>query len=87
MKVQVSVIIPPQIPGAAVCVDVTEPLIKQVPVPPLVYDNELTAGMLPQATVIFPGEEVKPATGGGVTVTITLHVLGQPSLVIWSVKV
>jgi hypothetical protein len=31
----VSVTVPPQAPGAAVCVDVADPLIKQVPLNPL----------------------------------------------------
>ena len=31
----VSVMVPPQGPGAAVCVDVADPLIKQVPLDPL----------------------------------------------------
>jgi len=36
VTVHVSVTVPPQGPGAAVSVDVAVPLIKQVPVPPLV---------------------------------------------------
>ena len=36
VNVHVSVTVPPHADGAAVCVDVTDPLIKQVPVPPLV---------------------------------------------------
>jgi len=32
---QVSVTVPPHGPGAAVCVDVADPLIKQLPDPPL----------------------------------------------------
>jgi len=35
VNVQVSVIFPPHIPGAAVCVDVTDPLIKHDPLAPL----------------------------------------------------
>ena len=35
VAVHVSVTVPPQGPGAAVCVDVAVPLIKQVPDPPL----------------------------------------------------
>jgi hypothetical protein len=34
VAVQVSVKVPPHTPGAAVCVDVTDPLIKQLPDPP-----------------------------------------------------
>ena len=34
--VHVSVIVPPHGPGAAVCVDVTDPLIRQLPLAPLV---------------------------------------------------
>ena len=36
VAVHVSVTVPPQGPGAAVCVDVAVPLIKQVPLAPLV---------------------------------------------------
>jgi hypothetical protein len=36
VAVHVSVTVPPQGPGAAVCVDVADPLIKQVPLAPLV---------------------------------------------------
>jgi hypothetical protein len=36
VAVQVSVTVPPHDPGAAVCVDVADPLIKQLPVPPFV---------------------------------------------------
>ena len=35
VAVHVSVTVPPHGPGAAVCVEVADPLIKQVPVPPL----------------------------------------------------
>ena len=35
VAVHVSVTVPPQGPGAAVCVDVADPLIKQVPLSPL----------------------------------------------------
>jgi len=35
VAVHVSVIVPPHGPGAAVCVDVAVPLIKQLPEPPL----------------------------------------------------
>ena len=35
VAVHVSVTVPPHGPGAAVCVDVAVPLIKHVPVPPL----------------------------------------------------
>ena len=35
VAVHVSVIVPPQGPGVVVCVDVAEPLIKQVPEAPL----------------------------------------------------
>ena len=35
VAVHVSVTVPPQGPGAAVCVDVADPLIKQVPLNPL----------------------------------------------------
>jgi hypothetical protein len=34
VAVHVSVTVPPHGPGAAVCVDVADPLIKQVPEPP-----------------------------------------------------
>ena len=36
VNVHVSVTVPPHAPGAAVCVDVTLPLIKHVPLAPLV---------------------------------------------------
>ena len=35
VAVHVSVTVPPQGPGAAVCVDVADPFIKQVPLDPL----------------------------------------------------
>ena len=35
VAVHVSVTVPPQYPGGVVCVDVTEPLIKQLPEAPL----------------------------------------------------
>ena len=35
VTLQVSVTVPPHGPGAAVCVDVADPVIKQLPEPPL----------------------------------------------------
>ena len=66
---QVSVIVPPQGPGAEVCVDVAVPLTKQVPLPPLLYANTLTAGIAPQATVIFVGGVNVGNTGGLIVIT------------------
>ena len=68
VAVHVSVTVPPQGPGAAVCVDVADPLIKQVPLAPLLYVNGLTAGIAPQATVMLPGGDVNVGAGAGLTV-------------------
>ena len=65
----VSVIVPPQGPGAAVCIDVALPLIKHVPLPPLLYVNTLTAGTAPQATVIFVGVVNVGSNGGLIVIT------------------
>ena len=66
VNVQVSVTAPPQGPGNALNVEVAVPLIKHVPLAPLVYPSELVTAA-PQATVIG-GAVAKTATGAGLTV-------------------
>ena len=78
VALQVSVTVPPQGPGAAVCVDVADPLIKQVPEPPLLYANGLTAGIAPQATVVLAGGVVNVGAGAGLTVIVLDAVIVLP---------
>ena len=68
VNVHVSVTGPPHAPGNALNVDVTDPLIKHVPVPPLVYVKSL-ATAAPHATVIG-GAAANTATGAGLTVIV-----------------
>ena len=69
-KVHVSVTVPPQVPGAAVCVEVTQPAIRQAPEPPLLYARQEGAGICPHATSILEGELVNAATGAAATVIV-----------------
>ena len=68
VKVHVSVTGPPHGPGNALNVEVTVPLIRHVPLAPLVYASEL-ATVAPQATVIGC-VAANIATGAGLTVII-----------------
>ena len=68
VKVQVSVTGPPHGPGNALNVEVTVPLIRHVPLAPLVYASEL-ATAAPQATVMGRAA-ANIATGAGLTVII-----------------
>ena len=43
---------PPQALGVGVKMEVTDPLIKQSPLKPLLYDNEPADGTAPHATII-----------------------------------
>jgi hypothetical protein len=78
VAVHVSVTVPPQGPGAAVCVDVAVPLIKQVPLAPLLYAKELVAGIAPHATVILEGGVVNVGAAAGVTVIVLDAVIVLP---------
>ena len=70
VAVHVSVTIPPHEVGVAVNVDAFEvPLIKQLPLIPLLYEIVLAAGIAPQATVIFVGAVIV-ATAAGLTVIV-----------------
>ena len=69
VAVHVSVTVPPHADGAAVCVDVAVPLIRQLPDAPLLYVNALGAGNAPQATVIFE-TAANVGAGAGVTVIV-----------------
>src|SRR4029453_3601299 len=70
VAVHVSVTVPPQGPGAAVCVDVTDPLSRQVPPAPVVELGARTAGIGPHARVISVGGEVNVGAGAGLTVIV-----------------
>jgi hypothetical protein len=68
VAVQVSVIVPPQAPGAAEKVDVADvPVIKHDPVSPFVYVRVDDAGVAPQAMVIAAGAVIV-GSAAGVTV-------------------
>src|SRR5689334_14914500 len=71
----VSVTVPPQVPGAVVCVEVTQPVMRQPPLPLFVYCRQVTAGIPPQATVILPGGFTKCACVAAVTVIVLNHVI------------
>ena len=75
VAVHVSVIVPPQAPGAAEKVDVLDvPVIKHDPVNPLVYVKVEDAGVAPQAIVI-PAGAVITGSAPGVTVIVLLPVM------------
>jgi hypothetical protein len=78
VKIQLSVTGPPQAPGNALKVEVTEPLIKQLPLPPLVYDSELVIAA-PQDTVIG-GAAANAGNGAGLTVIILDAVISLSQL-------
>ena len=73
VKVHVSVTGPPQGPGNVPSVEVTVPLIKQVPVALLVDASELVSAA-PQATVIGAAA-ANTATGAGSTVIVLVCVI------------
>jgi hypothetical protein len=62
-----------------VTVDITEPLIVQLPAPPLVYVSEVDGGLVPQTVaVILPGGLTNAAGGAAFTVIVLVLVLVLP---------
>jgi len=66
VNVHVSITLPPQGPGSVPSVDVTDPLIRQLPLALFVYPSELVTAA-PHATVIG-GAAANTASGAGLTV-------------------
>jgi hypothetical protein len=65
VAVHVSITVPPQVPGIAEKVEGLEvPLIRQLPVSPLVKGRVLEAGKVPQATVIPVGAVIVGRVAG-----------------------
>jgi hypothetical protein len=78
VAVQVSVIVPPQAPGAAENVEAFEvPLIKQAPLNPLVYVIVLGVGNEPQVAVVGAGAVIVGKVAGS-TVIVLVCVMVRP---------
>ena len=78
VAVHVSVIVPPQGPGAAENVDVFEvPVIRQDPASPFVKLRVDAVGVAPQAIVIAPGAVI---VGNAAGVTVMVLVTGASAL-------
>jgi hypothetical protein len=63
---------PPHAFGVALKEEVAEPLMRHSPVNPLLYDNELAAGIEPQATVMLLGGVLNVGTAGRYTLTVNI---------------
>ena len=74
VKVQVSVYVPPQLLCEPVIVDVTLPLIRQLPVPLLVYDNEVGNGAVAIQLIVVSLTAANVAVSAG-RMVISLEVL------------
>ena len=74
VKLQVSVYVPPQLLCEPVIVEVTDPLIKQLPVPLLVYDKEVGNGAVAIQLIVVSLTAANVAVSAG-RMVISLEVL------------
>lgn len=81
VAVQVSVIVPPHGPGAALNVDVLDvPLIRHDPLCPFEYGNELDDGTTPHATVISAGAVIVGNVAGVMVIILETDAKGLPQI-------
>ena len=72
--VHVSVTLPPHAPGSVPRVDVTDPLTRQAPLPPLVKVSEDVVAP-PQATVIVPAAAKTGGAAASTTIVLVLVIV------------
>jgi hypothetical protein len=81
VAVHVSVTVPPHAFGDALNVEgFEEPVIRQVPLSPLEYTNELATGNAPHATVIPAGAVMVGSAAGKIVIILETDASGRPQM-------